>query len=154
MYFCLEFLSTNNSSIKRSPNKLDCMRFPTGGDVNAKDQGWLTPLHRAAASRNKVLSIYSISSCKCVCIYLSVSVSLTFSHIWYGNFRRLFACSWIMEQMQTQKTNPGLHLYTCQRLTGLPAAQMPSYHTWPAWMLLTSQGEQPCFMQPTAARTR
>ena len=44
------------------------MHFITGGDVNAKDQGWLTPLHRAAASRNKVLSIYSISSCNYVYI--------------------------------------------------------------------------------------
>lgn len=25
-----------------------------GASVNAKDQGWLTPLHRASASRNEV----------------------------------------------------------------------------------------------------
>jgi hypothetical protein len=28
--------------------------IPTGANVNAKDTLWLTPLHRAAASRNEV----------------------------------------------------------------------------------------------------
>lgn len=30
----------------------------SGASVNAKDQGWLTPLHRAAASRNEVRAFF------------------------------------------------------------------------------------------------
>ena len=62
VFFSLEYISTKNFfiSIKRSPNRFDFTHFIKGGDVNAKDQSWLTPLHRAAASRNKVLSVYYI----------------------------------------------------------------------------------------------
>lgn len=39
-----------------NPNKIgNCVH--TGANVNAKDTLWLTPLHRAAASRNEVQTL-------------------------------------------------------------------------------------------------
>lgn len=43
------FLHTRSSPSIKIGNYI-----PTGANVNAKDTLWLTPLHRAAASRNEV----------------------------------------------------------------------------------------------------
>lgn len=49
--------------------RLSCVQFDQcffsfvslpGASVNAKDQGWLTPLHRASASRNEVSLISTL----------------------------------------------------------------------------------------------
>lgn len=52
---------TEKPKFTRSTQKLSQLLLLlsfTGANINAKDQGLLTPLHRAAASRNEVCSYF------------------------------------------------------------------------------------------------
>lgn len=59
-----------------------------GANVNAKDHVWLTPLHRAAASRNEVSNVDHLSHVK---IYIALSTKLFQTWTMFGFCQEVFS---------------------------------------------------------------
>ena len=147
-----------------------------GATVNAKDHVWLTPLHRAAASRNEVsnalvsvcrfrqsnyLSVRWLHPLIVLCIIelhqnivLMQEMQHTADMIYALSSpycfllpRGQWVCCWGVEQRQTHETSSGRRRCMWLLPTVPRAAQRPCWPSWATWTWQIAPAELPCTTQ-------
>lgn len=147
-----------------------------GATVNAKDHVWLTPLHRAAASRNEVsnalvsvchfkqsnyLSVRWLHPLILLCIielHQNIALMQEMQHTADMIYalsspycfllpRGQWVCCWGVEQRQTHETSSGRRRCMWLLPTVPRAAQRPCWPSWATWTWQIAPAELPCTTQ-------